>query len=137
MFMLWLPNTRLLGENVTPGDAPIPLRETVCGLPAASSVTETVPVALPAALGVKVTLIVQELVGASVEPQLFVWAKPALVEIPEIVSATVLLLLTVTGRGWLVVFMLWVPNARLLGENAAAGEEIRFCALPLDERPLP
>ena len=95
--MLWLPNTRLLGENVRPGDAPIPLRETACGLPAASSVTESVPVALPAALGVKVTLIVQELVAASVEPQLFVWAKPALVEIPEIVSATVLPLVSVTG----------------------------------------
>jgi hypothetical protein len=97
VFMLWLPNTRLLGENVTPGDAPIPLRETVCGLPAASSVTESVPVALPAALGVKVTLIVQEPVGASVEPQLFVWAKPALAEIPAIVSVAVPLLVSMTG----------------------------------------
>ena len=136
MFRIWLPNARLLGEKVTPGDAPIPLRETVCGLPAASSVTESVPLALPAALGVKVTLIVQELVAASVEPQLFVWAKPALVEIPETVIATVLLL-SVTGRGWLGVFMLWLPNIRLLGENAAAGEEMTFCPLPLDELPQP
>ena len=76
---------------------PVPVRETVCGLPAASSVTENVPLALPAALGVKVTLIVQELVAASVEPQLFVWAKPALVEVPEIESVAVPLLVSMTG----------------------------------------
>jgi hypothetical protein len=95
-----LPKLKLVGENVTPAapaDAPIPLRETVCGLPAALSVTESVPLALPAALGVNVTLIVQELVAASVAPQLFIWAKPALAEIPEIVSAAIPLSVRVTG----------------------------------------
>ena len=97
MFTIWLPKHQAARREHRAGDDSIPLGETVCGLPAASSVTESVPVALPAALGVKVTLIVQELVTARVEPQLFVWAKPAVVEIPEIVSATVLLLVSVTG----------------------------------------
>jgi len=37
----------------------VPLKVTVCGLPDALSVTEIVPVTLPAVVGMKVTLMVQ------------------------------------------------------------------------------
>jgi hypothetical protein len=48
---------------------PVPLRETVCGLPGALSVTERVPLRLPVALGVKVTLTVQRAPAANELPQ--------------------------------------------------------------------
>jgi len=47
---------------------PVPLRRTICGLLSASSVIESVPLALPAALGLKVTLIVQLSPDARLEP---------------------------------------------------------------------
>lgn len=47
---------------------PVPLRETVCGLPGALSATEIVPLRLPEALGVKVTWIVQFAPDARLEP---------------------------------------------------------------------
>lgn len=75
----------------------MPLNETLCGLPAALSVIETVPLAAPFMVGAKVTLIVQELVAARDDPQLFVCENPVLAVIPEIVSAAVPLFVTVTG----------------------------------------
>jgi len=54
---------------------PVPLSVTVWGLPAALSVIVSVPVRLPVAVGVKVTLIVQ-LEPAATEPaQVLVWEK--------------------------------------------------------------
>ena len=53
-------NVRLVGASPTPGTAtPVPVSETVCGLPLALSVTESVPFRTPRAVGVNVTLIVQ------------------------------------------------------------------------------
>ncbi len=51
------------------GLAPVPVRVTFCGLPEAVSATETVPVAVPAAVGLKVTLIVQLAPDARLVPQ--------------------------------------------------------------------
>lgn len=51
------------------GLAPVPVRVTFCGLPEAVSVTETDPVAVPAAVGLKVTLIVQLAPDARLVPQ--------------------------------------------------------------------
>ena len=85
------------------GDVPVPLIETVCGLPVALSVTETVPLALPVIVGAKLTLMVHELPAATLVPQLFVCVKPALVAIPEMVSVALPLLVSVTGCDWLVV----------------------------------
>jgi hypothetical protein len=94
---IWFPKLKLPGERDTPGDVPVPLREMVCGLPAALSVTETVPLALPVIVGVKVTFTVQELPAARLDPQLLVSEKPELAVIPEIVSAAVPVFVTVTG----------------------------------------
>ena len=68
---------------------PVPLRETLCGLPGALSVRERVPFRLPVALGVKVTLMVQNAPEARVELQVLVSAKPALAAILAIPSVAV------------------------------------------------
>jgi hypothetical protein len=52
--------------------APMPLRETVCGLPGASSVIERVPFRLPGEVGVKETLMVQLAPEVRLEPQVSV-----------------------------------------------------------------
>jgi len=74
---LALPTTRelkvrLAGVRVIPETVPVPLARMPCGLFAASSTTETMPVRLPAAVGAKVTEIVQVASGASVAGQSFV-----------------------------------------------------------------
>jgi len=60
------------GEMPAIGTVPVPVNVVVCGDPVALSATESVAEKLVADAGVKVTRIVQELVAASVVPQLFV-----------------------------------------------------------------
>lgn len=65
------PGVRLVKvaiENVG-GAAPVPLSETVCGLPGASLVIVSVPGKDPADGGVNVTSTLQEAAGASVPVQ--------------------------------------------------------------------
>jgi len=69
----WLANTRLVGERVTAGAMPVPVRGTVYGLPAALSATLTLAVRVPLAVGVKTTLIEHEAPAATDDPQVFVW----------------------------------------------------------------
>ena len=59
---------------------PVPERATVCGLPAALSVTVLVPGWLPTAVGVKVTLMMQLLPTAREAPQKpdYSWVSPRL-----------------------------------------------------------
>lgn len=68
------PNVRLAGETVNAGvlEAPVPDSETVWGLFEAESVSVKVPVRVPAAVGVKVTLTVQLAPAARLLPQLLV-----------------------------------------------------------------
>ena len=63
----WLPNARELGESVTAKVVPVPLRLTVCGLPAALSVTLTAALLAPVVVGVNVTVRVQVPLTARVE----------------------------------------------------------------------
>src|SRR5579862_9752723 len=78
---------------------PLPETETACGLPGAVSVMVTVAERVPAAVGVKVTPIVQLALGFRVlgeEGQLFDTAKsPAPMATLEIVTGTLPLLLNV------------------------------------------
>lgn len=68
---VWLAKFRLLVDRDSPGVTPVPLSPIVRGLPAPLSVIVTEPERAPAAVGVKVTLIVQLVPGATLEPQLF------------------------------------------------------------------
>jgi hypothetical protein len=104
------------------GAVPVPLRETVCGLPAALSVNETVPVALPEMVGARVTLIMQFAPAASVEPQLLVCAKFALAAILVMVSVAVPELVSVMGRGSLVVPWSSSPKVKLFVERETLGD---------------
>jgi hypothetical protein len=65
-----LPKFRLEGEIETDAELPVPERLTDCGLPVALSATETNAERGPAAVGLKVTLIVQVELAASELPQL-------------------------------------------------------------------
>src|SRR5258705_11485587 len=68
------PKLKLVGERLTTGAVPVPVRLTICGLPVASSVIVMVPVRVPVAVGVNVTLIVQLAPAATEVPQVLVCA---------------------------------------------------------------
>jgi hypothetical protein len=95
------PKLSDVGETPTAGPAvPVPVRLTVCVLPATPlllSMMVRVPASGPAAVGAKVTLIVQEPLAATLSPQLLVCPKFGLRSMPVIVSAALPLFLRVTG----------------------------------------
>lgn len=76
----WFENDKLVGERVAAGPNPVPLSETVCGLPAALSKMVIEPVRLPPAAGVKMTLIVQFAPAPIGVAQVLVWEKSPLDE---------------------------------------------------------
>jgi hypothetical protein len=91
---------------VTVGGTPLPVSVTVCGLPEALSVSVSVPVRAPLAVGVNVTLIVQLPPAAIVEGesgQLFVCAKSPVLAMPVINKGPVPEFVIITGWGALVV----------------------------------
>ena len=75
---------------------PVPLRLTVCGLLLALSVSLSVPVRFPVAVGVKVTLIVQLAPAATEPPQVLVSEKSPLVVIVRGVRAPAPVLVSVS-----------------------------------------
>jgi hypothetical protein len=64
-----------LTDKVFAGAPAVPLRESVCGLLGAESVTMIVPILLPVEVGVNVTTTVQVPTLAASVAQLLVWAK--------------------------------------------------------------
>jgi len=68
----WLKKFTLLGDRLAPAELIVPLRLTVCGLPAAPSMMEMVAVRVPAAVGVNTTLIAQLAPAPTLDPQLLV-----------------------------------------------------------------
>jgi hypothetical protein len=82
----------LAGVSVS-GATPVPVSATVCGLSIEVSLTLSVPVLVPAAVGANLTLIVQVAPAKTLAAQLLVWLKSPLAKILVIVS--------VVGR-WLV-----------------------------------
>ena len=109
--MLWLPNARAVSERLAAGEpvepAPVPLRLTVCGLPAALSLTLSVALLVPLAAGVNVTVMVQLAPWATELPQLLVWAKSPLFDPIKLMLVMLKedepLLVNVTGCDGLVV----------------------------------
>ena len=69
---------------------------------------DNVPVRVPDAVGVKVTLTVQEALAAMLAPQLLLWAKSPLVLTPEIEAAAEPVLVTVTDCAALVLPTFWL-----------------------------
>jgi hypothetical protein len=104
------------------------------------SVMVRVPATVPAAVGVKVSLIVQEPLAATLPAQVFVAAKLALGVMLVMVSAALPVLLSVTACDALIVPTFWLPNGRLDGETPATGAEVATVRLkvPVTElTPLP
>ena len=105
VFTGWLPKETEVGERLTPGPVvPVPLKLAVCGLPVALSATLRVPLRVPVAVGLNVTLMAQLALAARVEGlkgQLLVWAKSPLlapvIETLVMVSAELPLLVRVTA----------------------------------------
>jgi len=100
---------KLLGARVAAGVpvAPVPVSETICGLPLALSAIEAEAVRVPVADGSKVTLIEQKALAAMLVPQVFVWVKsPEFVPVmvmPEMLKDAVPVLVTVMSCPALVV----------------------------------
>ena len=69
----WLGKNKVVGVKLAVVE-PVPVRFAICGLPYASSLMVSVPLRVPEAVGVNVTLIVQRELGASVAGQVLVWA---------------------------------------------------------------
>ena len=98
-------NVTLAGERLAMGAVtPVPVSEIACGLVAALSTKVTDPTALPAVVGVKVTLMVQIPPAARDEPQVLVCAKGGVAVIEPRVRAAVPLFVTVTVCAALVEF---------------------------------
>jgi hypothetical protein len=111
-----LPNPRTVGEMAT-GSTPEPVSAADCGLLEALPVTVRLPLALPAVLGLKVTLMVHFAPAPKEFPQLLLCANGVLAVRLEIISFAVPVLVRVTFLTALVVPMAWFPNAKLVGER--------------------
>jgi hypothetical protein len=121
----WFPNGRGLGERVTVDASPVPVKATACGLPLALSFMVSVPLLVPVAVGVNVTLIVQFVSAAKVVPQVFVSEKSPLL-VPVIVmlamfSVPALVLVSVTALGGLLDPTTWFANETVMGDRLTDG----------------
>jgi len=120
-----LEKPRLAGETLAAVVAIIPERAIVWGLPGALSVMVTVAVRVPAAVGLKATLIVHSAPAATAEPQLFDVEKSPAFE-PEIAILVRLKLAFPELARVRVCAGVPVPtpsltNERLVGVSVAAG----------------
>jgi len=118
-----LPKLRLAGANFT--TVPVPVRETVWGLPGALSVIESEAVSVPWAVGLNVTLMVHVAPAATLEPQVLVSEKSdALLPLRltlVMVSVAAPVLVRVTVCEALDVPANCVLKVRLVGESVTAG----------------
>ena len=100
----WLEKVRLRADKLATGAGrPSPARPIVCGLPTALSVRVTEPYRLPGAVGVKVTDIVHAIPGATLGPQVLVWAKSPLAAMVVMFKAALPVFVRVTVWGALVL----------------------------------
>jgi len=100
----WLGKVRLRVDKLATGAGrPSPARPIVCGLFTALSVRVTEPYRLPGAVGVKVTVIVHEIPGATLAPQVLVWAKFPLAAMVVMFKAALPVFVRITVWGALVL----------------------------------
>lgn len=130
-FIAWFVKFRVEAEKPTSAAVPVPVKATVCGAPATpllEMVTVSVPLLVPGAVGVKVTVIVQLPPTFTPPPQLSVSAKLPVVEMATVIG-TLLVLVRVTVCPPLVVPGAWLLKVRLPREIWV---EI---VIPVPERP--
>src|SRR2546427_10049747 len=116
------PKSRLVGDRLTSGLSPVPVKEIICVLPDTAlllSVIVSVPERPPSCVGVNVTLIVQLPLAATELPQSLVCAK-SLASAPVtlillILSGVALGLLKVTVCTPLRVPTTWLAKSKVLG----------------------
>ena len=101
---------------------PVPFRLTFWGLPLALSVILKMPDCMPAAPGLKVTLIVQLAPEATLLPQVFVWLNGPVTEILLMSKIPRPVLVSLTGCAGLLVNTTWSGKVRLVGESVTAGD---------------
>lgn len=111
----------LVGDESEKAATPPPRSGTTCGLPAASSVMVSVPVRVPVAVGVKVTLISQLAPAATEAPQVLVSAKSPLTATLLMVNGALPVFVRVTVCGALVMPMPWLLKLRPVRERNTRG----------------
>ena len=100
---------------------PVPVSDTVCGLPEALSVMVRVPVRVPVAVGVNVTLTVQLVLTARLVPQLLLCAKSPLAVMLAMFAAAVPVFDTVTGCDALLLPSTCAAKVSVLVDTAITG----------------
>src|SRR5690242_4973206 len=100
-------------------ETPVPESEMTWGVSAALSTIVIEPVKDVTLVGVNVTEILQEAAAASVDPQVVVSANAPAGVMLVIFSTAEPLLVSVTVRGWLVVFSCWPGKLMLVAESWA------------------
>ena len=130
---VWLAKVRLVGDKLIVGVAAtaVPLSDTACGLAAALSVNVIDPVSVPAAVGVKVTEIVQLAPAGRLDGQAVVSAKLPEAAMPLIERAPAPVFVKVTVCAALVVPTVWLANVRLVGDKLIVG--VAAAAVPLSD----
>lgn len=137
---VWAEKVSDVGDKLTVAPEPVPLRITVCVLPATPlllSVMVSVPAIGPVVSGIKPTGMTQLLPAARVKPPtMSCWQKVAvelgaaiaksegLTVMPVMVNAAVPVLLRVTFCKLLVVPVAWAPNDRVPGLTLATGTAV-------------
>jgi hypothetical protein len=114
---------------------PVPVRLTMCGLPAAESSIVTAPVRVPVAVGVNLTLILQLDPATSDEPHVVVSEKSPLTAMPVMISKALPVFVNVTVCALLVEPTLREAKCRLVEERFTIGAEpvpvrLIVCGLP-------
>jgi hypothetical protein len=121
----WLLNVSEVGERLTAGATPVPVRLTAWGLPLALSVIVTAALRAPVAVGLNVTLMVQLAAAATLVPQVLVWLKsPLFVPVMAMLvmlSAAVPVFERVTACAVLLVLTNWLLNVSDAGDRPTAG----------------
>lgn len=125
-FTMRAAKVSVAGETSATGAVAVPVRLTVCVLPATPlllSVIVSMSVLVPVVVGLKLTLMVQELPAARLPAHVLVWEKSPVAVMLVMVSVALPVLFSVTGCEVLVVPMAWALNVRLGGATLAVDNE--------------
>jgi len=112
---------RLLGESLTIGATPVPLKVTDCGLLAAYSLKVSAPLTGPEEMGRKLTLTVQLPLAATEGRQLLLCVQPFETVRLVMLRGRLPVFVKVTCCGALVVPATWLLKFRFAGETSGAG----------------